>query len=84
MIRYQSLSMPVMVLSESYVNEEEKINVECDDEKNIDTASNNIGSDNCLKEERYIHIYFIITKYKNMHKKEIRIQLFFFLIKISN
>ncbi|EFN71247.1 Vacuolar protein sorting-associated protein 72-like protein [Camponotus floridanus] len=51
MIRYQSLSMPVMVLSESYVNEEEKINVECDDEKNIDTASNNVGSDNCLKEE---------------------------------
>jgi len=77
--------MPVMVLSETYVNEEEKINVECDDEKNVDTASNNIGSDSSLKEERYIHIYFIIiTKYKNMRKKEIRIQLFFFLIKISN
>ncbi|GAB1866019.1 Vacuolar protein sorting-associated protein 72 homolog [Camponotus japonicus] len=51
MIRYQSLSMPVMVLSETYVNEEEKINVECDDEKNVDTASNNIGSDSSLKEE---------------------------------
>ncbi|XP_072754563.1 vacuolar protein sorting-associated protein 72 homolog [Anoplolepis gracilipes] len=49
MIRYQSLSMPVMVLSETCVNEDEKINVECDDEKNVNTVSNT-GSDNSLKE----------------------------------
>lgn len=59
-----------MVLSETNVNENEKINVECDDEKNVNTASNNIGSDNSLKDERYIHIYFnIITKHNSMHKK---------------
>lgn len=60
MIRYQSLSMPVMVLSETHVNEDEKINVECDDEKNVNTVSNNTGSDNSLKERRYIHIYFLL------------------------
>lgn len=70
MIRYQSLSMPVMVLSEANVNEDEKINVECDDEKNVNTVSNNIGSNSSLKEERYIYIFFfIIIKYKNIHKK---------------
>ena len=37
MIRYQSLSMPVMVLSESSMEkEDEKINVEGDDEKTLD------------------------------------------------
>lgn len=60
MIRYQSLSMPVMVLSETHVNEDEKINVECDDEKNINTVSNNTVPDNSLKEGRYIHIYFLL------------------------
>lgn len=49
MIRYQSLSMPVMVLSED-VEEEEKINVECDDEKKGN--SNNPGSDSSPKEGR--------------------------------
>lgn len=34
MIRYQSLAMPVMILSEvNYDKEEDKINVEGDDEK---------------------------------------------------
>lgn len=56
MIRYQSLSMPVMVLSKTY--EDEKINVECDDEKSANTASNNTGSDSSQKEGRYlIYIY---------------------------
>lgn len=50
MIKYQSLSMPVMVLSETCVDEDEKINVECDDEKNVNTVSNNTGSDSSLKE----------------------------------
>ncbi|XP_011868535.1 PREDICTED: vacuolar protein sorting-associated protein 72 homolog [Vollenhovia emeryi] len=40
-IRYQSLSMPVMVL-ETSVDEDERINVECDDEKK--GSSNNPGS----------------------------------------
>ncbi|KAL6422337.1 hypothetical protein ACFW04_010589 [Cataglyphis niger] len=52
MIRYQSLSMPVMVLSQTYINEDEKINVECDDEKNVNTVSNNTASDGSLKEGR--------------------------------
>jgi len=46
MIRYQSLSMPVMVLSDD-VEEEEKINVECDDEKK---GNSNPGSDSSPKE----------------------------------
>ncbi|XP_070156116.1 vacuolar protein sorting-associated protein 72 homolog isoform X1 [Polyergus mexicanus] len=50
MIRYQSLSMPVMILSETHVNEDEKINVECDDEKNVNIVSNNTASDGSLKE----------------------------------
>lgn len=51
MIRYQSLSMPVMVLSETHVNESEKIDVvECDDEKKGN--SNDPGSDSSPKEER--------------------------------
>lgn len=58
-----------MVLSETNVNEDEKINVECDDEKNVNTASNNIGSDSSLKEERYMYIYFFIIIKYNMHKK---------------
>ncbi|XP_071566109.1 vacuolar protein sorting-associated protein 72 homolog [Temnothorax nylanderi] len=48
MIRYQSVSMPVMVLSETRVDEDEKINVECDDEKRGN--SNNPGSDSSPKE----------------------------------
>lgn len=50
MIRYQSLSMPVIVLSETFVDEDEKINVECDDEQRGN--SNNPDSDNSPKEER--------------------------------
>ncbi|KAM0734765.1 Vacuolar protein sorting-associated protein 72-like protein [Formica fusca] len=50
MIKYQSLSMPVMILSETHVNEDEKINVECDDEKNVNIVSNNTASDGSLKE----------------------------------
>ncbi|XP_018403395.1 PREDICTED: vacuolar protein sorting-associated protein 72 homolog isoform X2 [Cyphomyrmex costatus] len=46
MIRYQSLSMPVMVLSEA--NEEEKINVECDDERE---GNSNNTPDNSQKEK---------------------------------
>ncbi|XP_011691735.1 PREDICTED: vacuolar protein sorting-associated protein 72 homolog [Wasmannia auropunctata] len=46
-IRYQSLSMPVMVLSETCADEE-KINVECDDEKTGN--SNNTVSDSSPKE----------------------------------
>ncbi|KAG5313068.1 VPS72 protein, partial [Pseudoatta argentina] len=46
MIRYQSLSMPVMVLSQ--VNEE-KINVECDDERKGN--SNNTDFDSSQKEK---------------------------------
>ncbi|KAL0118522.1 hypothetical protein PUN28_009295 [Cardiocondyla obscurior] len=48
MIRYQSLSMPVMVLSETHVDEDEKINVECDDE--VKESSNNPGSSSSPKE----------------------------------
>lgn len=65
MIRYQSLSMPVMVLSETYVNEDEKINVECDDEKNVNTVSSNTASDGSLKEGRYIYFFIIVAKYEN-------------------
>lgn len=55
MIRYQSLSMPVMVLSETHVNEGEKIDVvECDDDKKGN--SNNLGSDSSPKEGRYSYI----------------------------
>lgn len=56
-----------MILSETHVNEDEKINVECDDEKNVNIVSNNTASDDSLKEGRYIHIYFfiIIAKYEN-------------------
>lgn len=44
MIRYQSLSMPVMILSEvNYDREEDKINVEGDDEKS--GGSDNKGPD---------------------------------------
>lgn len=68
MIRYQSLSMPVMVLS-TCIDEDEKINVECDDEKNVNTVSNNTGSDSSLKEGRYIYIFIIVAKYIRMHKK---------------
>lgn len=50
MIRYQSLSMPVMVLSEIYIDEDEKINVECDDEKKGN--SNDPGFDTSPKEGR--------------------------------
>jgi len=56
MIRYQSLSMPVMVLSETHVDEDEKINVECDDEKKGD--SNNTSSDSSPNEGRYISFNF--------------------------
>lgn len=44
MIRYQSLSMPVMVLSETFVDEDEKINVECDDEKKGDSNDPNLDT----------------------------------------
>lgn len=50
MIRYQSLSMPVMLLSETYIDEDEKINVECDDENKGN--SNDPGFDTSLKEGR--------------------------------
>lgn len=52
MIRYQSLSMPVMVLSETSIEEtDEKINIECDDDKNVD-SSNKIDSESSPKEGR--------------------------------
>lgn len=54
MIRYQSLSMPIMVLSETCVDE--KINVESDDQTN--TVANNNGSESSTKEGRYI-LYFV-------------------------
>lgn len=50
MIRYQSLSMPVMVLSETHMDEDENVNVECDDEKKGN--SNNPGSNSSPKERR--------------------------------
>lgn len=63
MIRYQSLSMPVMVLSETCAEKDEKINVECDDDKQVNAASSNTGSENSeRKEDRYresIHIFSI-------------------------
>jgi hypothetical protein len=57
MIRYQSLSMPVMVLSETYVDVE-KINVECDDERKGN--SNNTGDGS--PKERYFFFFFAISK----------------------
>ncbi|XP_076232929.1 vacuolar protein sorting-associated protein YL-1 [Calliopsis andreniformis] len=46
MIRYQSLSMPVMILSEINVDKEsDKINIEEDDEKNVNVNSENKDSD---------------------------------------
>lgn len=60
MIRYQSLSMPIMVLSETYVEEkDETIDVECDENK-IDKAFNNTNSDVSLKEKRYIFLCYKI------------------------
>lgn len=46
--------MPVMVLSETFVDDErdENINVECDDEKRANTISDNTDSNNCSKEGR--------------------------------
>lgn len=56
MIRYQSLSMPVMVLSETSVNDKnETIIVVCDDDKNTNALSNNTSSE--VKEAKYVHIY---------------------------
>ncbi|XP_012225609.1 vacuolar protein sorting-associated protein 72 homolog [Linepithema humile] len=53
MIRYQSLSMPVMVLSETDVNEKnDKINVECNDEEQTNPISDNKDSDDSPKEGR--------------------------------
>ncbi|XP_012531113.1 vacuolar protein sorting-associated protein 72 homolog [Monomorium pharaonis] len=49
MIRYQSLSMPVMELSETYVDEDERINVECDDERKGN--SDNTSSDSPPKQQ---------------------------------
>lgn len=45
-IRYQSLSMPVMVLSEVNCDkEDDKINIDGDDEKNGNASSENKDSD---------------------------------------
>jgi len=66
--------MPVMVLSETHVDEDEKINVECDDEKKGN--SNNTSSDSSPKEGRYISFnfsvikFFSIIKYKKISRKE--------------
>ncbi|XP_020297599.1 vacuolar protein sorting-associated protein 72 homolog [Pseudomyrmex gracilis] len=65
MIRYQSLSMPIMILSETYVEKKsETINVECDENK-IDKASNNTSSDISLKEKSGIEL-----KVDEKNKKE--------------
>lgn len=57
MIRYQSLSMPVMVLSKTCVNDKhKKINVNCDDNINRNTVSNNTTSEIVLGNEgRYVY-----------------------------
>lgn len=54
MIRYQSLSMPIMVLSETKHTEEkdETIDVECDESNKTDKAHNNTNSDISPKEGR--------------------------------
>jgi len=55
MVRYQSLSMPVIVLSETKMDEkDEKINVECEktNEKKVNAISSNTDSNNCLNKER--------------------------------
>lgn len=40
MIRYQSLAMPLMILSEvNYDKEEDKINIDGDDEKNANSEN---------------------------------------------
>lgn len=62
MIRYQSLSMPVMVLSETNVNEKDDvINVECDNEDKTNPISDNKNSDNSQKEGRYVVFFFFST-----------------------
>jgi len=43
--------MPVMVLAEMD-EKDEKINVECDDEKKLNVISSNTDSNNCLNKER--------------------------------
>ncbi|XP_019695821.1 vacuolar protein sorting-associated protein 72 homolog isoform X2 [Harpegnathos saltator] len=53
MIRYQSLSMPVMVLSETIVDDkDERINVEGDGDKNTTTVSNTNSDIIFIKEGR--------------------------------
>lgn len=63
MIRYQSLSMPVIILSKNTMNENEKINVECDDDKNKNTTSNNhTSSENSLKVRRYNILFSFLSQ----------------------
>lgn len=71
MIRYQSLSMPVMVLSETSTNDkDEKINVDCDDDKNTNAVSNGTSSE-VMKDGRYsmdFLLFFLLQYYCVMHK----------------
>lgn len=62
MIRYQSLSMPVMVLPETNTDDkDEKINVDCDDDRNTNTSS----EVTLIKNERYI--LGVIRVYEQRH-----------------
>lgn len=57
MIRYQSLSMPVMVLPETDVEKNDQINVECDDEEKTNPTTDNKDSDGSPKEGRYFNFF---------------------------
>lgn len=52
MIKYQSLSMPVIVLSETCTDDtDNEISVECENDKRVNTASNSAGPESSEKKE---------------------------------
>ncbi|XP_076636775.1 vacuolar protein sorting-associated protein YL-1 isoform X2 [Colletes latitarsis] len=54
MIRYQSLSMPVLVLSEIHLDKDDKINVEDNEEKNLNDSTEKNGSEEVAEEGNVI------------------------------
>ncbi|KAH0955007.1 hypothetical protein HN011_004187 [Eciton burchellii] len=73
MVRYQSLSMPVIVLSETKMDEkDEKINVECEktNEKKVNAISSNTDSNNCLNKESDIELKDEKNGKDNRNKKK--------------
>lgn len=71
MIRYHSMSMPVMVFSESMEKEDDKINVEGDDDKNVVANSDNRVSraEDCTMTECNIELNTKTTTLHDTAKK---------------